>query len=151
GVLPDSSQRPPLDVKIDNETSTQDFIRKKLTFASHLHSRVSAILLTPRNLTRNAAAIICFSDNEPGSQTGLQLAEELVKRGYVCLAPENSLPKEDKTYASGCMKTVWDNIRGIDFLETIPEISYRKIGIIGHGLGGLNALLTAAFDSRISA
>src|SRR5260370_14187849 len=49
------------------------------------------------------------------------------------------------------MKAVWDNIRGIDLLETMPEVSPKRIGIIGHGLGGQSALLTAAFDQRLAA
>jgi len=49
------------------------------------------------------------------------------------------------------MKAVWDNIRGIDLLETIPEVNSKRIGIIGHGLGGQSALLTAALDYRLSA
>ena len=166
GVLPDSAQRPPLEMKVEGETSSESFLRKKITFASDLQSRVSAYLLVPRKLTRNAAAVIVLHDNlspagkdEPGGPAALEYAEELASRGYVCLVPDNPLfgrgaardDKPDGQYASGCMKAVWDNIRGIDLLETIPEISYRKIGIVGHGLGGLNALLTAAFDSRISA
>src|SRR5207245_4273445 len=41
--------------------------------------------------------------------------------------------------------------RGIDLLETMPEVSTKRIGIIGHGLGGQSALLTAAFDYRLAA
>src|SRR5262249_4060302 len=55
------------------------------------------------------------------------------------------------TYASGSMKAVWDNIRGIDLLETLPEVNTRRIGIIGHGLGGQSALFTAVFDYRVAA
>jgi predicted dienelactone hydrolase len=33
----------------------------------------------------------------------------------------------------------------------MPGVNPKRIGIIGHGLGGQNALLTAAFDYRISA
>src|SRR5439155_2805597 len=49
------------------------------------------------------------------------------------------------------MKAVWDNIRGIDLLETLPEVSSKRIGAIGHGLGGQSALLTAALDYRVAA
>ncbi len=49
------------------------------------------------------------------------------------------------------MKAIWDNVRGIDLLETLPEVNPKRIGIIGHGLGGQSALLTAAFDYRLAA
>jgi dienelactone hydrolase len=42
-------------------------------------------------------------------------------------------------------------VRGIDLLETLPEVNAKRIGVMGHGLGGQSAVLTAAFDSRIAA
>lgn len=155
GLLPDSSQRPPLDMKIESETGTENYLRKRVNFAADLHSRVSATLLVPRRLNRNAPAMICVPDGDHDDPRRQDFANELVKRGYICLIPDypssDALASARDRYASGCMRVVWENIRGIDFLETIPEISYRKIGIVGQGVGGLNALLTAAFDARISA
>jgi dienelactone hydrolase len=88
----------------------------------------------------------------------MHYAHELAKRGFVCLVPdypyygEHQSPNKDLTtgYQSVAMKAVWDNIRGIDLLETMPEVNNRRIGIIGHGMGGQNALLTAAFDYRLA-
>jgi hypothetical protein len=86
----------------------------------------------------------------------MRYADELAQRGYVCLVPDYpafgtgyDFPKHG--YASGAMKAVWDNIRGMDLLETMPEVSPKRIGILGHGLGGQKALLTAALDYRIAA
>jgi cephalosporin-C deacetylase-like acetyl esterase len=39
----------------------------------------------------------------------------------------------------------------VDFLNTIPQVDRNKVGIIGHGLGGTVALLTAADDKRFKA
>src|SRR6185369_5018671 len=52
-------------------------------------------------------------------------------------------------YASGTMKAVWDNIRGLDLLESLPSVRRESIGAIGHSLGGHNAIYTAVFDQRI--
>lgn len=54
-------------------------------------------------------------------------------------------------FASGSMKAVWDNIRGLDLLESLPEVDPDRIAVIGHSLGGHNALFTAVFDQRIRA
>src|SRR5262249_48153496 len=61
------------------------------------------------------------------------------------------LKKHAATYASGAMKAVWDNLRAVDLLEILPEVNPKRIGVIGHGLGGQNALFTAAFDGRLAA
>jgi dienelactone hydrolase len=168
GVLPDSYQRVPLDMKVVDETATADYVRKKVTYGSDLQSRISAFLLVPKDVRRGVPAVLCLHDdtpagkNEPaglGGRDSLRYADELARRGYVCLVPdypsygENlfDFQKNSDTYASGSLKAVWDNIRGVDLLETLPEVNAKRIGVLGHGLGGQNALLTAAFDSRIAA
>jgi dienelactone hydrolase len=52
-------------------------------------------------------------------------------------------------YASGTMKAIWDNIRGLDLLDSLPYVKAGHHGAIGHSLGGHNAIYTAVFDARI--
>ncbi len=168
GELPDSYQRVPLDMQVSSETATPGYVRKKITFGSDLNSRVAAYLLVPHKTRPGMPAMICLHDDtplgkeEPAGLAGratLAYAADLAERGYVCLVPDYpsmgetayDFKKNPGNYASGTMKAVWDNIRGIDLLETVPNVSPKKIGIIGHGLGGQGALLTAAFDYRIAA
>jgi dienelactone hydrolase len=168
GALPDSHQRVPLDMKIVSETATEHFVRKKITFGSDLTSRVPAYLLVPNNIRRGAPAMLCLHDDTPpgkdepaglGGRDSLRYADELARRGYVCLVPdypsygENhfDFKKRAGLYASGAIKAVWDNVRGVDLLETLPEVNPKRIGVLGHGLGGQSALLTAALDPRIAA
>jgi dienelactone hydrolase len=49
------------------------------------------------------------------------------------------------------MKALWNNLRAVDFLETLPQVDPERMGVIGHSLGGHQALFTAAFDQRLSA
>ena len=53
--------------------------------------------------------------------------------------------------ASGSIKAIWYNIRAVDLLETLPQVDKTHIGVIGHSLGGHNALFTAVFDDRLKA
>jgi dienelactone hydrolase len=92
------------------------------------------------------------------AQTALHYAKELALRGYVTLAPDYPSFGEYKPYdfqrggyASGTMKAIYDNVRGIDLLQSMPEVDGQRIGCIGHSLGGHNTLFTAAFDPRIKA
>jgi dienelactone hydrolase len=165
GVLPDSYQRVPLDIKVLSETEASGYVRKKVTYGSDLASRVSAYLLVPKSVRRGGPAMICLHDDtslgkdEPaglGGRDSMHYADELARRGYICLVPDypsysDSYDFQKNGYASGCMKAVWDNVRGLDLLETMPEVNTKRIGIIGHGLGGQNAILTAAFDYRVGA
>jgi dienelactone hydrolase len=49
------------------------------------------------------------------------------------------------------MKAIWNNVRAIDLLESLPYVDGDKIGCIGHSLGGHNTIFTAVFDQRIRA
>ncbi len=92
-----------------------------------------------------------------GGQPSRYYAHELARRGYICLAPDYpgfadykyDFTASGDDYASGTMKAIWNNVRGIDLLESLPVVDRDRIGAIGHSLGGHNALFTAAFDQRL--
>lgn len=44
----------------------------------------------------------------------------------------------------------WCAMRAVDYLFTIDRIDRARIAVVGHGIYGTAALLTAAYDSRIS-
>jgi dienelactone hydrolase len=166
GELPGREKRVPLDVRVEWEQPGGRFIRRKLTYASAPGERVPAILTIPRGLRGRAPAALCLHQTvrigkeEPagmGGSANLHYARELAERGFVTLSPDYPGFGEHKTdvYArgwhSGTMKAIWDNIRAVDLLQSLPEADGDRIGCIGHSLGGHNTLFTAAFDTRIRA
>jgi len=94
-----------------------------------------------------------------GGKESLHYALHLVKRGYICLAPDYPSFGDYKydfqaafkrgDYQSGTMKAIWNNMRAVDYLQSLPEVDGERIGVIGHSLGGHNAMFTAAFDERL--
>jgi dienelactone hydrolase len=106
-------------------------------------------------------------------------ALELARRGYVVLAPDamcfeersphkGSLdtpahPDEGRSFErfeftrrllhGSCLQTkmVWDMQRGLDYLESRPDVDPARLGCIGHSLGGQQALFLAALDERVRA
>jgi hypothetical protein len=167
GELPGSSRRVPLDVKHVDKTDAGKYTRIKLTYQAEPGDRVPAWLLVPNTLTRPAPAMLCLHQttklgkDEPAGLAGnsnLHYAHELAERGFVCLVPDYpSLGEYEYDFAapgalsSGAMKAVWNNIRGVDLLQSLPEVDARRIGAIGHSLGGHNAIFTALFDLRVRA
>jgi dienelactone hydrolase len=168
GPLPADARKVPLDVKVVSEEKLDGYVRKKVTFAAEKGDRVPAWLLIPAGGSGKLPAMLCLHQtiaigkDEPvgrGKQESKQQALHLVKRGYVCLAPDYPSFGEYRydfqaafkagDYASGTMKAIWNNMRAVDLLESLPEVDKTRIGAIGHSLGGHNALFTAAFDERI--
>jgi pimeloyl-ACP methyl ester carboxylesterase len=46
-------------------------------------------------------------------------------------------------------KMLWDAQRAVDLLTELPNVDPKRIGTVGHSLGGKEALYLAAFDDRI--
>ncbi|MCZ2075170.1 MAG: alpha/beta hydrolase [Bryobacteraceae bacterium] len=168
GPLPGREKRCPFDVRTEEEADAGTYVRRLITYAAEPGGRVPAYLLVPKALLgsgKRAPAVLCLhpTDNKIGHKVvvGLgggpnrQYASELAQRGYVTLAP--SYPQlagyqpdwKALGYRSGTMKAIWDNMRGLDLLETLPFVRKGAYGAIGHSLGGHNSVFTAVFDSRI--
>jgi len=168
GPLPGKEKRCPLDVKVEEETDCGSYVRRFLSYESEPGSRVPAYLLVPKDALTNKKKIPAIlalhpTDMEFGHRVLTEqlrshyraYGAELAERGYVVLAPAYPLmakyQPDLKTlgYQSGTMKAIWDNMRGLDFLESLPFVRKGKFGALGHSLGGHNAIYTAVFDERI--
>ena len=177
GTLPSGQEnadgREPPKVTVLEEVDCGTYQRRRITYQSQADCETSAYLCIPKKLlkseapTARAPAILCLhpTDNQVGHDVvvGLggrpnrQYASELAERGYVTLAPSYPLLAGYQPdlaalgWDSGTLKAVWDNMRGIDLLQSLPYVNPRAIGAIGHSLGGHNAVYTAVFDDRIGA
>ncbi|MEO5802001.1 MAG: prolyl oligopeptidase family serine peptidase [Verrucomicrobiota bacterium] len=167
GPLPGTEKRCPLDVKVEEEVDCGAYVRKLISYQSEPNSRVPAYLLIPKKaLQKNgkARAVLCLHPTDSlghkvvvglGSKENRSYASELAERGFVTFAPAYPLlanyNPDWKTlgYESGTMKAIWDNLRGIDLLESLPFVKRGGVATIGHSLGGHNSIYTAIFDERI--
>lgn len=164
GSLP--SARVPLDVKEIERATVGKLLRRKVTYQSDANDRVPAYIFTPveKPAAKLPAILALHQTTKIGKDepAGLGVKDmayglELAQRGFVVIVPDYPTFGEHKfdlaksDYASGSMKAVWDNVRAIDVLETLPEVDARRIGVIGHSLGGHNAIFTAFHDLRIQA
>ena len=103
---------------------------------------------------------VSIGKDEPaglGKSEDLRYALHLAERGYVALAPdypsfgEYAYDFSKSAFVSGSMKAIFNNMRAVDLLASLPEVDADRIGVIGHSLGGHNAMFTAAFDPRLKA
>lgn len=168
GPLPEPRHPVPLDLRVESEEPVDNtlLVRRHITFATEAGDRVPAYLLLPRHPHGPLPAMLCLHQTVPigkgepvglGGRENLRYALELAERGYVTLSPDYPNFGEYRVdayglgYASATMKGIWNHRRAVDLLTTLPEVDAGRIGVIGHSLGGHNALFVAAFDSRIQA
>jgi dienelactone hydrolase len=165
GPLPGKEKLVPLDVQVSEEKKSDKWVRKKLTFAAEKADRVAAYLFLPTGAKGKLPAVLCLhptngklGKDEPaglGGDASKHYALHLAERGYVTLAldypymGESTFDPYKNGYASATMKAIWNNMRAIDLLQGLPEVDGEKVGVIGHSLGGHNAMFTAVFDPRI--
>ncbi len=170
GRLPGVERKVPLAIKVEQEDDMGAYVRRKITYQSERGSRVPAYLCVPKAALANGAkvaAVLCLHPTDDvvgagvvvglGGKANRQYAAELAERGFVTLSPAYPHLAGYKPelvalgYASGTMKAVWDNVRALDLLDTLPYVRGGAYGVIGHSLGGHNAVYTAVFDDRLKA
>lgn len=168
GPLPPESKKVPLDVRDEGDPiSEPTYLRKKISYAVEAGIRNKAWLFLPKQPRGKKAAVLCLHQtigigkDEPaglGGSPNLHYALHLAQRGFVTLAPDYPSFgeyqydfKAHPEFRSGTMKAIWDNMRAVDLLQSLPEVDGERIGVIGHSLGGHNSMFTAAFDLRIKA
>ncbi len=78
-------------------------------------------------------------------------AAELAARGYVTIAADvgqHQVYEEGRTLMG---ERLWDLMRCVDYLRSMPEVDPNRIGCAGLSLGGEMAMWLGAMDTRIAA
>ena len=164
-------ERTPLRPRITGTNDMGDYLLEDLIFESRPQFPVTANLYLPKPAgQQKRAAILCPIGHylEAGKAHPDVQARciKLAKLGFVVLVydaigqGERMIPgnvHHEAGYAlmpvgetiAGWM--VWDSMRAIDYLLTLPEVDPERIGVTGNSGGGLNTLFTAALDQRVRA
>jgi dipeptidyl aminopeptidase/acylaminoacyl peptidase len=166
GPLPDRNNLPPLDIRVSEEIVMDGVRRQTITFASGDDDRVAAYLyLPPLSDARRRPAMLALHQTSTigkGEVAGLgksahqAYGAELAARGYVVLAPDypsfgdsQNYNFQTDRYVSGTMKGIFNHMRAVDLLVARDDVDPARIGVIGHSLGGHNAMFVGVFDERL--
>ncbi len=164
GPVPDG-RKLPLRLQVLEETREEGYTRQLITYEALEDDPVPAYLFLPDGPGPRPAVLALHPTGELGKgiPAGLgdrpnrSYAHELAQRGWVVLAPDYVYMGDEQRdpyelgYLSGTMKGIYNHLRGVDLLASLPDVDERRIGAIGHSLGGHNSLFVALFDSRVRA
>jgi pimeloyl-ACP methyl ester carboxylesterase len=169
GQLPSFEGLPPFDVNITDSVKEKLYTRYSIWITVAENERLPANLYIPAGAARDRklpAMLTLHGTGDAGKElvdrnhpdTKRPLATDLADRGYVVIAPDypsmgdlKDYDFESDRYASGTMKAIFNHMRCVDFLQSRQEVDPEKIGVIGHSLGGHNAMFVGAFDTRLKA
>ncbi|HVT94839.1 MAG TPA: acetylxylan esterase [Bryobacteraceae bacterium] len=162
--------RTPLNGRTTGSHDFGDYVLENVIFESRPGFPVTANLYRPKDSSRKRAAVLCPIGHEldAGKAGGEIQARciKLAKLGFVVLVYDAIGQGErmvsgnihhEAGYAllplgetiAGWM--VWDSMRAIDYLQSLPDVDPERIGVTGNSGGGLNTLFTAALDHRVRA
>ncbi|GEO04765.1 hypothetical protein AAE02nite_24290 [Adhaeribacter aerolatus] len=167
GKLPSRQQLPPLNIIYLDSLKTAAYTRYNIRFTVAENEQLPAYLYVPqpkKQKQKRAAMLVLHGTGDAGKKlvdgesplSNRAQAKELAQRGYVVIAPDypsfGDLKDYDFTkdrYQSGTMKAIFNHMRCVDLLQARPEVDANRIGVIGHSLGGHNAMFVGAFDPRL--
>ncbi|NND06721.1 MAG: alpha/beta fold hydrolase [Saprospiraceae bacterium] len=166
GPLPDRAVMNRLEVKVLDTMNEANYQRYTLRILADKEEWIPAYLYMPKRIgidgklpamlalhpTGAIGKDIVDGQGRPNRGYGRELAE----RGYVVIAPDypsfGDLKDHDfatDAYESASMAAIFYHMRCVDFLSGHANVDPDRIGVIGHSLGGHNALFLAAFDERV--
>ncbi|MDR1746741.1 MAG: alpha/beta fold hydrolase [Tannerella sp.] len=166
GPLPPLENLPPLNIRYTDSLVTPDYTRYTIWFTAAENEDVPAYLYLPagkKSGRKFPAMLALHPTGDPGkaivdgaAKPDRAYGKELAQRGYVVIAPDypsfgdlkNYDFKHDR-YLSGSMTGIFYHIRSVDVLESLPFVDKERIGVIGHSLGGHNAMWVASFEPRL--
>lgn len=167
GKLPSMSNLPPFNVQIRDSLKEALYTRYTIHFTAAENEIVPALLYIPSRKARNGKLPAMLALHGTGDAGKLLVdglsplanrayGKELAERGYIVIAPDYPSMGELKDYdfkndryESGTMKAIFNHMRCVDFLQSRADVDPQRLGVIGHSLGGHNAMFLGAFDTRL--
>ena len=182
GIFPEKAE---LNIKEIETVDKSTYIQKLIEYNVEKNERVKSYLLIPKNI-KKAPGILAIHQHHGNwdigksevvgltSDTMYSYGVDLVKRGYVVIAPDiicfEDRKGKDKFNIDRDSKAMYERFKFCDYLvhgttlqtktlhdlsvavDVLCELEYvdkNRIGVIGHSLGGQEAILMEWFDKRI--
>lgn len=170
----------PLELETLETVQCEGYARHKVVFDTEATMSVPAFLLVPDGRQGPGPAVLAAHGHGPGKSQVCGLvstnapnadyAVQLVRRGYVVLAPDlrcfgeraDETPPDHYLCDTNLVHAVaagrnpltdnlWDLQRALDVLAQHPVVDPGRIGMVGHSYGGTVTLFLSAIDDRVAA
>ena len=115
----------------------------------------SGLLYMPKEFQEKPAPIMLCPHGhwENGNANPMEQIRCLVfaKMGYIVFAPNQNHYEDLNIGISNQTLGIWNNMRALDYLQTLPEADANRIGVCGCSGGGLQTEMLLALDNRVTA
>ncbi|MHB0956010.1 MAG: alpha/beta hydrolase family protein [Pirellulaceae bacterium] len=172
GPMPEP--RPPVNLEVLSTQSCGATTRQHVRYEGEPGLFVEGYLLLPNGASRKERkwpALVAFHPttsatiDEIAGVSGPESAHlglKLAQRGFAVFCPRCFLWQDAPSFdeavrrhrerhpqSLGMAKMLYDAMRAVDVLESLPQIDRTRIGAVGHSLGAKETLYLAAWDERV--
>jgi dienelactone hydrolase len=168
GLVP-LPEKTPLNARVFGRIEHDDYTIEKVVLETMPGFYLGGNLYRPKNASGKRLAVLTphghwsygrLENSEGFSGPGLGIS--LARQGYVVFAYDmvgynDTLQTEHRFEKPGYQLwsfgplalQLWDSIRAVDFVSSLPDVDAGRIGITGASGGGTQTFLLAAIDDRI--
>lgn len=115
----------------------------------------SGLLFLPKQLSeRPAPAMLCPHGHWADGNAHPEVQKRCLnfaRLGYVTFSTAQNHYEDPALGVSHQTLMIWNNIRGLDYLESLPDVDRTRIGVAGASGGGLQTQMLTAVDERVKA
>ena len=144
---------------ISSVLKTEDrtnYVINELEINSTVTRRIKIIITIPKTKKKNLPAVVCIAghgDNRYsiyGKETIYHgFATELAKKEIITISADVGQHNVYEPNRSLMGERLWDMMRCVDYLESLPMVDKSRIGCAGLSLGGEMAMWLGAMDQRV--
>ncbi len=148
----------PLEPKVISTEDKGSYVFSEMEIRSTEGRNMKIILTVPKSDQESYPAVVCIHGHGGNRRSVYDpdsvykgFATELAKRDVVTISTDvgqHEVYEEGRTLMG---ERLWDCIRCVDVLETLPRVDEERVGCAGLSLGGEMAMWLGAMDERVHA
>lgn len=141
----------PLNIVYGDEREYEDMVLTRIMYQSFPGLYVTAFLGIPKGVDFPVPGIMYLQGHFDAENAAYSVLSPVTRRGYAGLMV---LTVHDRALRIGLPTRgvqLWNNIRGLDVLCSLPEVDETRIGAYGSSGGGMQSMDLAAMDERVKA
>ncbi|MFN7930101.1 MAG: acetylxylan esterase [Blastocatellia bacterium] len=167
-------ERTPLNAQVFGLTDKGDYTVEKVYFESFPGHYVTGNLYKPKSITGRLPVVLCPHGHwaygrleNQQLNSGQARAANFARQGYVAFTwdmvgynDSTAITHNFASHKEGLVREslwginllglqLWNSMRTVDFIETLPEVDRTRIGVTGESGGGTQTFLLYAVEDRI--
>ncbi len=148
----------PFNPKVLSTANYKSYSKQEIEICSTPGRRIKILLTLPKSNKDAYSAVVCIHGHG-GNRFSVYdkksiykgFASVLAESDYVTISTDvgqHEVYEEDRILMG---ERLWDLMRCVDYLESLPQVDKTKIGCAGLSLGGEMAMWLGAMDDRVAA